>query len=450
MYQKIIRNICVISLAILLAITSVGCGDKKENVSDDIQKLESGETADSDLKEKLGIEEAHVSYQIGSTGVGVDADITIPDAGNVGIYEMYPREFTSEYMKSVADNLFDDGEYSIYYPAAIYNMDDRKTLYHEATKELEENSSQIVNSRWYDLYLALEEGETKYVQGNLNTDEFVFYEMGDTTVDTTGYISNMRMLYTVNYELGPFEYVYAEGNIDGKGSRITFFHYKDGAVPYVMGVEMEMDGVYYYDEDYDNKINNVSYGTPALLYTDEELEILIDDYISKFGFEEFRISDRRLLCLYNSTDTVAEQLASEAAVGYCYILTREKAKVQNHYDENNLGEEQIKIYVTTEGIVGSQFINMYDIANDKETDTTLLKWEQIDEIFQNQVIADYESKGKKKNIKCNRIEFEYKVTNIDDHMIMTPVWIYSVVDDYLKTEEVFMIINAVDGTIIDN
>lgn len=38
-------------------------------------------------------------------------------------------------MKSVADKLFDDGEYSIYYPAAVYNMDDRKAFYSEATKE---------------------------------------------------------------------------------------------------------------------------------------------------------------------------------------------------------------------------------------------------------------------------------------------------------------------------
>ncbi|MBP3326240.1 MAG: hypothetical protein J6L77_07495 [Coprococcus sp.] len=435
--KKIIRNLCVIPLAVLLAISSVGCG-KKEDVSNDIQNLESGETADSGLKEKLGIEETHVSYEIGSTGVGVEADITIPDAGNVGIYEMQPRELTSEYMKSVADKLFDDGEYSIYYPAAVYNMDDRKAFYSEATKELEENPTQLVNSRWFDLYLTLEAGETKYVQGNLNTDEFAFYDIGDTN----GYITSLLMNI-----FRQFEYVYAEGNVDGKRSRITFFRYKDGAETYAMGVETEMNRDYYYMEDYDNKINNDMYGTPALSHTDEELEILIDDYLSKFGFEEFGISDRKLLCLFNSAETVEQQLASKAAIGYCYILTREKAKVQNHYDE--IGGEQIKLYITAEGIVGSQFVNMYDIANDKETDTTLLKWEQIDEIFQNQVIADYESKGKRKSVKCNRIEFEYRVTNIDDHMIMTPVWIYSVVDDYLKKEEVFMIINAVDGTVID-
>lgn len=443
MYKKAVRNISVILLAIVLTMISVGCGDKKKNVSDDIWNLNGDIPAEDGLKEKLEITEEHVSYQIGSTGISVDGDIIVPETDSVGIYEMELFELTPEYMKQTADKLFDDGEYSIYYPAAVYNMDDRKSFYSEATKELDENPTNFVASRWYDLYQKLEEGETKYVQGNLNTDEFAFYDTGDRTE----YLTDLQRL---GYELGQFEYVYAEGNVDGKRSRITFFHYKDGAVPYAIGVETEMNCDYYYSEDYDNQINNGSYGTPALLYTDEELEMLIDDYLSKFGFEEFGISERKLLCLFDSTETVAQQLASEAAVGYCYILTREKAKVQNHYDENNLGGEQIRLYITAEGIVASQFANMYDIANEKETNTTLLKWEQIDEIFQNQVIADYQSIGRKYNKKCNHIELKYRLTNIDNHMVLVPVWIYSNIDEYLNKEEEIMIINAVDGTIIED
>lgn len=78
-----------------------------------------------------------------------------------------------------------------------------------------------------------------------------------------------------------------------------------------------------------------------------------------------------------------------------------------------------------------------------------MKYEEIDKIFQNQVINDYEDRGRNYDWNCNHIEFMYKLTNVDNQMVLIPVWVYSKVDEYMTKEDI-MVINAVDGTVIED
>ncbi len=445
MYKKAVRNISVILLAILLTMISVGCGDKKKNVSDDIWNLNGDIPAEDGLKEKLGITEEHVSYQIGSTGISVDGDIIVPETDSVGIYEMELFELTPEYMKQAADKLFDDGEYTVYYPPEVYPLEERRKLRNEFLQEYEESESLFAGNRYWYFDRVYDSTDTKYVQDNLGND-FAFYETGG---DNYSYADLSEIYFSESYLLS--SYVYAEGKVDGKVCRLAFMQgvAEDGEYPKPnsMFVIMDRNINFSYIEEELNSLHLSMYGTPDMLYTDEELEAIIYDYLNSLGFEDFSIYKRFLLRGYDARESTKIE---DSSVGYEYILTRVKSKVQTNYTEARSGQEVIRIGVTAEGIVICDVEGMYKIGDEKTEDTTLMKWEQIDEIFQDQVIADYQSIGRKYDKKCNHIELKYRLTNIDNHMVLVPVWIYSNIDEYLNREEEIMIINAVDGTIIED
>jgi len=465
MNRRLIRKMAAVLLTAAMICSFAGCRNDKKDISEDMNQINESGGDKTPLKEKLGITEEHVSYEVGSTGLSVNADIRVPDAGKAGIYEMQSLELTSEYMKSVADKLFDDGEYTIYYPASMYPVDERIALAKEISKAVEaaDWNSGILMERWINFYnacynasgnLITEDVSTKNVQNELNTNEFVFY---DYTFEKEDYAEAIPYHTTYLLDIGPGKYstctyVYAEGKIEGQNGKIIFYKFiNDDSYFYGMETELDYTQSDYYQEDAENAVNNATYGTPGILYTDEELEVLIADYIAKFGFEDFTIGKRMLALCLNSSLPESQQLEN-SAVGYVYYLTREKNGIQNDCGALIYGGESIRLYITAEGIINGQFFHMYEISEEKENDTTLLEWAQIDEIFQNQVIEDYNNSGKidKKYKKCNQIEFAYRITNIDEHMMMVPVWIYSAVDDYLNTKEKIMIINAVDGTVIDD
>lgn len=451
MYRKTVRNICVILLAIILTMTSVGCSDKKKDVSDDIQNLNGDSLAEGGLKEKLGITEEHVSYQIGSTGISVDGDIIVPDAASAGIYEMEPLELTPEYMKQVADKLFDDSEYTVYYPPEVYPLEERQKMLSDFERECVNENSEAYESyiqwiRYIDFSRLADSKDTKYVQNNLGND-FAFYEIGEGFYS---YAGNLGGTYFAEYnEIS--SYVYAEGKVDGKSCKLSFMRGitsdDESAGSGAMAICMDRNVFWYYMVEELNSLHLSMYGTPGIPYTDEELENLIHDYVSSLGFEDFRIYKKFLL---RSSDSRERVKIEDSSVGYCYLLTRVKGNVQTNYIDYQPGQEIIKVYVTAEGIAMCEILWPYKMGDEKAGDTTLMKWEQIDEIFQNQVIADYQSTGKKYNKECNHIEFEYKLTAIDKHMVLIPVWIYSNIDEYMNRKEEIMIINAVDGTIIED
>lgn len=460
MSRRLLRKMAAVLLAAVMICSFAGCSNDKKDISEDMNQINESEGDRTPLKEKLGITEEHVSYEVGSTGVSVNADIKVPDAEKAGIYEMQSLELTSEYMKSVADKLFDGGEYTIYYPAGMYPVDERMALAQEFTEaaNASDGNNGILMERWFNFYSACgnmlpeEDVSTKNVQNELNTNEFVFYDY--TREKEIEYAEAISYLSTYWLEMGydDYTYVYAEGKIEGQNGKIIFYKFvNDDSYYYGMETELDYTEGNYYQEEAENAVNNATYGTPDILYTDEELEVLIADYIAKFGFEDFAIGKRMLCLCMNSFLPVSEQL-EQPAVGYAYYLTREKNGVQNDCGAPGSGVECIRLYITAEGIVSSQFYHMYEISEEKENDTTLLEWAQIDEIFQNQVMEDYNNSGEidKRYKKCNQIEFAYRITNIDGHMMMVPVWIYSAVDDYLNTKENIMIINAVDGTVIDD
>ncbi len=219
----------MVSLGVLAAaLAGCGNGGKKNDVLVDMENLGTDDTEGKGLKEQLGIDEGHVSYQIENTGLKVDADITVPDAEYAGIYDMQPHELTSEEMKEIADSLFDNGQYTVWYPPEVYAQEERDRLYDEYSEYIGtfvpfEDASYIMVSRYLDFDRVCNNTEYKneYVQNNPDG-EFVFYDIGD------GYsnIINEGGVYW-SAEREHWSYVYAEGTVDGKSCRLTFMQGKD-------------------------------------------------------------------------------------------------------------------------------------------------------------------------------------------------------------------------------
>ena len=445
----------MVSLGVLAAaLAGCGNGGKKNDVLVDMENLGTDDTEGKGLKEQLGIDEGHVSYQIENTGLKVDADITVPDAEYAGIYDMQPHELTSEEMKEIADSLFDNGQYTVWYPPEVYAQEERDRLYDEYSEYIGtfvpfEDASYIMVSRYLDFDRVCNNTEYKneYVQNNPDG-EFVFYDIGD------GYsnIINEGGVYW-SAEREHWSYVYAEGTVDGKSCRLTFMQGKDAdnklndINKMVITAERRFFD-YYNDELADNELNHNMYGTPGMLYTDEEIETQIKEYLKKFELDDFVIADKYLLQAYNTQIEASKQIEN-TAVGYCYILTREQNKIPAHYMHGEAGQEIIRLYVTVEGIVMCEVMNRYEISSEKVKETTLMKYEEIDKIFQNQVVKDYEDRGRNYDWNCNHIEFMYKLTNIDNQMVLIPVWVYSEVNEYMTKEDI-MVINAVDGTVLED
>lgn len=456
MVNKTLKKIRIIVSFGVLAAVLAGCGTggKKNDVLEDMENLGADDAEGKGLKEQLGIDEDHVSYQIENTGLKVDADITVPDAEYAGIYDMQPHELTSEEMKKTADSLFDNGQYTVWYPPEVYEQEERDKLYDEYSEYIGtfvpfEDASYIMVSRYLDLDRVCNNTEYKneYVQNNLDG-EFVFYDIGD------GYsnIINEGGVYW-SAEREHWSYVYAEGTVDGKTFRLTFVQGKNAdnklndINKMVITAERRFFD-YYNDELADNELNHNMYGTPGMLYTDEEIETQIKNYLKKFELDDFVIEDKYLLQAYNTQIETSKQIEN-TAVGYCYILTREQNKIPAHYMYGEAGQEIIRLYVTVEGIVMCEVMNRYEISSEKVKETTLMKYEEIDKIFQNQVVKDYEDRGRNYDWNCNHIEFMYKLTNVDNQMVLIPVWVYSEVDEYMTKEDI-MVINAVDGTVIED
>lgn len=456
MVNKTLKKIRIIVSFGVLAAVLAGCGTggKKNDVLEDMENLGADDAEGKGLKEQLGIDEDHVSYQIENTGLKVDADITVPDAEYAGIYDMQPHELTSEEMKKTADSLFDNGQYTVWYPPEVYEQEERDRLYDEYSEYIGtfvpfEDASYIMVSRYLDLDRVCNNTEYKneYVQNNLDG-EFAFYDIGD------GYsnIINEGGVYW-SAEREHWSYVYAEGTVDGKTFRLTFVQGKDAdnklndINKMVITAERRFFD-YYNDELADNELNHNMYGTPGMLYTDEEIETQIKNYLKKFELDDFVIEDKYLLQAYNTQIETSKQIEN-TAVGYCYILTREQNKIPAHYMYGEAGQEIIRLYVTVEGIVMCEVMNRYEISSEKVKETTLMKYEEIDKIFQNQVVKDYEDRGRNYDWNCNHIEFMYKLTNIDNQMVLIPVWVYSEVNEYMTKEDI-MVINAVDGTVLED
>lgn len=454
MVSKVLKKIRImVSLGVLAAaLAGCGTGGKKNDVLVDMENLGTDDTEGKGLKEQLGIDEDHVSYQIENTGLKVDADITVPDAEYAGIYDMQPHELTSEEMKETADSLFDSGQYTVWYPPEVYAQEEREKIYTEDFDDVisGEDTSYIMVSRYLDFDRVCNNTEYKneYVQNNLSG-EFVFYDIGD------GY-SNIINEGGTNWgaDREHWSYVYADGTIDGKSCRLTFVQGKDADNKLndinKMVITADRDVYDYYDDGLaDNELNHNMYGTPGMLYTDEEIETQIKNYLKKFELDDFVIEDRNLLQGYNTMITASKQIEN-SAVGYCYILTREQNKIPAHYMYGEAGQEIIRLYVTVEGIVMCEVMNRYEISSEKVKETTLMKYEEIDKIFQNQVMKDYENRGRDYDWNCNHIEFMYKLTNVDNQMVLIPVWVYSEVNEYMSKKEDIMVINAVDGTVLED
>lgn len=446
----------MVSLGVLAAaLAGCGTGGKKNDVLVDMENLGTDDTEGKGLKEQLGIDEGHVSYQIENTGLKVDADITVPDAEYAGIYDMQPHELTSEEMKKIADSLFDNGQYTVWYPPEVYAQEERDRLYDEYSEYVGtfvpfEDASYIMVSRYLDFDRVCNNTEYKneYVQNKLSG-EFVFYDIGD---GYSNIINEGGMYWSAERE--HWSYVYAEGTVNGKTFRLTFVQGKDAdnklndINKMVITAERRFFD-YYNDELADNELNHNMYGTPGMLYTDEEIETQIKEYLKKFELDDFVIEDKYLLQGYN-TQMEASRHIENTAVGYCYILTREQNKIPAHYMYGEAGQEIIRLYVTVEGIVMCEVMNRYEISSEKVKETTLMKYEEIDKIFQNQVVKDYEDRGRNYDWNCNHIEFMYKLTNVDNQMVLIPVWVYSEVDEYMSKKEDVMVINAVDGTVLED
>lgn len=449
----------IVSLGVLAAaLAGCGTGGKKNDVLEDMENLGADDAEGKGLKEQLGIDEGHVSYQIENTGLKVDADITVPDAEHAGIYDMQPHELTSQEMKETADHLFDNGQYTVWYPPEVYAQEERDRLYEEYSEYMGtlvsfEDASYIMVSRFLDLDRVCNNKEYKneYVQNNLGG-EFVFYDIGDIEDGYSNIINDGGTYWGADRE--HWSYVYAEGTVDGKSCRLTFVQGKnaDNKLNDINKMVITADRCffdYYDDECADNELNHNMYGTPGMLYTDEETETQIKNYLKKFELDDFVIEDKYLLRAIDTQIDSSKQIEN-SAVGYCYILTREQNEIPAHYMYGEDGQEIIRLHVTVEGIVMCEVMNRYEISSEKVKETTLMKYEEIDKIFQNQVMKDYEDRGRNYDWNCNHIEFMYKLTNIDNQMVLIPVWVYSEVDEYMSKKEDIMVINAVDGTVLED
>lgn len=109
----------IIAVGILCLMLS-GCG-KKKDVSDDFVSVQGDEGSISDNEDfddnlsVVGI--THVNYTVEGRETGVnlkvdaDVDTVLPD--NVQVYEVEKVHVSDDYLKQLASNVFDNGEYEI-------------------------------------------------------------------------------------------------------------------------------------------------------------------------------------------------------------------------------------------------------------------------------------------------------------------------------------------------
>lgn len=516
--MKNMRRSCIaLTLAVCLACSMTGCG--KKNVTDELKDLnndgqeEVGEKQESEdgvsalssaLAKKLDISADALKYEVRldgrKTAYNVDAEVVIPAADKVGVYEEQLLDLTEDKVISYAKNLFDGGNYEQKKPYAACTKEELDALKLDVQKEMTEAENTYVEDKWHweekinelDFYLKyyIEPKET-YTEGKYYNCQY--YEAAKTDDNLAG-----RLLYY---------------------SRIMILEGAIGGTPYQL-VAYQADPEYgecvnsylkLYRENETWSQCNWQPTTPHYSmseepgqeniceFTEEEAENSAKNCMSMMGFENMEIVHTEWLYWQRSPiesqddDMYNPQIVAD---GYSFYMTRSYNGVSGMYipigmewlsaDGNSYAEQEFYVVnVSSEGVISVECGPLYENTTVISEDAEMLSFDEVNakakEAFEKEIgkLAGSEEKteadakegaegdveegtesdteeGAEGDVEEGCAPVERGVVYVkwvrlaclnlqyDGKFRLTPVWVFASYMNGMQYPEI--IINALDGT----
>ncbi len=437
------------AFAILLACLFLfsGCG-KREKLEEDMSRVDTDISSDSDAgKETVDIPE-HLTYTLGTSGYkfNVDADVTAAGYQNVKVYEQNPGTVDDEYLKNLAEHIFDDGEYEVIKPYNLCSMEELQEE-NQFLQELYEEAGKDEYPSWkIDAYI------DNYNEENVS-------ELPEGTL--------IYHYYEETFEEGTigFESCTLRGLVDGNMAELRY-----------QSTEGESGTLYVrrYVCDHVYKNCNTEYELASTLYGEnscnlEEASRTAQDIIDNMGY-----TDMKQLAVQHRVINDGSEAEPETSIyldGYRFIFVRETDGIENILGEmpyaviinDSVGEdidglpgacqEFISVEIDSTGVVGITFGMRYERGEQLSDQPSMLSFEQVDAIAQdymNDKLEFYNQHSDDYTFQIVAVRLGYVTLLYDTQYTLVPVWVYVKENDFADQtlDSISFGVNALDGSIV--
>ncbi len=443
----------------IICLMLSGCG-KKKDVSDDFVNVQGDENTISDnedFDDNLSVVEiAHVNYTVEgketSVNLKVDADVDTVLPGNLQVYEVEKVHVSDDYLKQLASNVFDYGEYEILQLENSYSAAEQlaalDTMETELAQIAEENNKAYEVSPKYkriDSFLdeddagvvyAFEDGQVIYenmeedmkkglIQGKINDETYELYYFNQ----------DLSMIF------GPYGFVEGICLYPVKGRS-----FKTGCERLVSPEDVKVtENACNYNEavvaaqDIVEKLGFVNYeiaDSYVLMEDEEQTGIIIDGSLSNgmggvsvpngYRFAFTPNMDGMGIGYYHYTSVATLDYIDSATTS----INKDKISIQ----------PSVVVDIDDTGVTRVYMEGLVDVKQSISSDTKLMSFEQADAIAKKTFEEIYTV-----NAQVTQIRLEYVVVKYENQYALVPAWVYYR-QDYGGEAMTLFAINALDGT----
>lgn len=447
--------LCMVGMMVL-----PGCGNtKKENVENDFAQVTEESATNTDAPTETSEIPAHLKYtveaDVGTNHVTVDADVISDGVKEAVVYSAVSKKVDEEYVRSIANSVFDNGDYTVEQPYAAMSENQMESLLSDIESQAEDYIWTYPVSQMENLLARPELVHTQELKSDT-----MFYEAEMDSLFAMygpGVGSHMAMTISAQMqedtELIPYKGARISGTVDGKPCELSVKDIEDGWNSHVW--------LYSRDDD-------IRYVRSYLNYETSELDTEQQnpcDYNSALKTAEAMIKklmpdgDYRLTASYHRMVQISGLIDGTEADGYRFCYTpciKEKILPMNAYTSFYIDDASgfnlqpmVCIDVNENGFLSARFSE--SVAPDEvlTQNANMLPFDQLDKIVQN-YMEDILNKGLLDGTtEINRVEFSYILVGTEEGSAFVPCWLYYVNEKGRENNpaEAMFGVNALDGTV---
>lgn len=498
------RQFCFIAIFVLL-FSLPGCQFKNKD-TDNVDKAVSGEAASGEgngvfnpLYNQLGIPEEVVTVPVteqGNHAYSVNARVSISDEAVPGIFREEKVLVDIDYINHMADILFDGGEYQQVKPLICYTFDELMTMKAQLLKALEDRDSETFYAdkiRYTEVLSLLKGGRDSAAVSTYQEGSFTKVQMDDedsvlcmydeiyllegkvsgTVYQLAAYKEREQVNVRIVQMTEGYPELFPEGNIENGLSRLSSDS-EEGA----SGSESIVAGESRQNYMPDSKSTRQSYEKTleegSLVYSKEEAGELACSFMKQFVTEDMEVSYTAFRTGAHADCYALRDLGEKpfhstqgnpSIDGYTFVLQRrikglsctniETVRTLADNGETSVTEQEYyEVEVSNRGVVNVRFMNpIYQITETMKEAPELMKFSEIQTIMED--VLEEESRFLAEDpyyeddvYLINQISLSYVTVQYDGNYTLLPVWQFLETVDGAGIGEPYLIISAVDGSIL--
>lgn len=475
------RIILLVGMAYLLIFMS-GCGQIKE-VSDypsDKDEL----TAENDKTENEKKEDTlnYIVYGSGDKSVfEVNAEKIADLDTDYPVYEVLPRDISDEDIQDYVKKTFDEGSTFVVLPYFLTQSD-----YVEKRITVMENRKEEYTSKGEEVPLYIEEDLTNLYDRrestHLNEVYTIPYENTPKWIDLENFYSTQMS------SDAQCRFCFVEGAIDGVYYRMEFTDYQNNFMIKLVRLRDFFDGSDTLYQMVDKE--HLPFNKDACQLTEEEAVEQSEDFLTKWGVKDYTSIAVYPVAIYGQLKDGGQYPDSTQSGYICYFAKQVDGKTRPFHSSienftnlipsyDNLlsipayqeedwfvtseiekgtgvyrpGYEYLCVSVTDQGIMDCIWNSPSDVGNVRTDKTELLDFDKIDSCAQQYLkfVSGTDDYVYYWLPVIDRVELSMcRVTNDNTQYYMVPAWYYFIHSDSIEvTKESAVVVNAIDGSIID-